>query len=159
MWGPRFVITPSWLSGSWRLFIYSSSGYPYPLFLISSASVRSIPFLSFVEPIFSWNIPLVSRIFLKRCLVFPFHCFLIFLCSDHWGRLSYLFLLFFGTLHSDVYIFPFLLRFLLLFFSQLWFRSYLNGVVVFPTFFNLSLNLVVVWSKSNPLWLYSGSEK
>ena len=31
------------------------------------------------------------------------------LCIDHWGRLSYLFLLFFGTLHSDGYIFPFLL--------------------------------------------------
>ena len=34
-------------------------------------------------------------------------------------RLSYLFLLFFGTLHSDAYVFPFLLYFLLLFFSQL----------------------------------------
>ena len=33
--------------------------------------------------------------------------------------LSYLFLLFFGTLHSDACIFPFLLHFLLLFFSQL----------------------------------------
>ena len=30
------------------------------LFLISSASVRPIPFLSFIEPIFAWNIPLVS---------------------------------------------------------------------------------------------------
>ena len=28
---------------------------------------------------------------------------------DHWGRLSYLSLLFFGTLHSNGYIFPFLL--------------------------------------------------
>ena len=31
------------------------------LFLISSASVRSIPFLSFIEPIFAWNVPLVSN--------------------------------------------------------------------------------------------------
>ena len=31
----------------------------------------------------------------------------LFLCIDHWRRLYYLFLLFFGTLHSDVYIFPF----------------------------------------------------
>ena len=30
------------------------------LFLISSASVRSIPFLSFIEPIFAWYVPLVS---------------------------------------------------------------------------------------------------
>ena len=40
-------------------------------FLISSASVRSIPFLSFIEPIFAWNFPLLSLIFLKRSLVFP----------------------------------------------------------------------------------------
>ena len=39
------------------------------------------------------------------------------LCIDRWGRLSYLFLLFFGTLHSDAYIFPFLLCFSLFFFS------------------------------------------
>ena len=38
------------------------------------------------------------------------------------GRLSYLFLLFFGTLHSDACIFPFLLWFLLLVFSQLFVR-------------------------------------
>ena len=39
-------------------------------FLISSVSVKPIPFLSFIEPIFAWNIPLVSLIFLKRFLVF-----------------------------------------------------------------------------------------
>ena len=38
---------------------------------MSSASVRSVPFLSFIEPIFAWNVPLVSLIFLKRSLVFP----------------------------------------------------------------------------------------
>ena len=38
---------------------------------ISSASVRAIPFLSFIVPIFAWNVPLVSLIFLKRPLVFP----------------------------------------------------------------------------------------
>ena len=42
-----WVITPSWLSGSWRSFLYSSSVYSCHLFLISSASVRSRPFLSF----------------------------------------------------------------------------------------------------------------
>ena len=42
-----------------------------PLFLISSASVRPIPFLSFIESMFSGNVPLVSLIFLKRSLVFP----------------------------------------------------------------------------------------
>ena len=35
------------------------------------ASVRSIPFLSFTVPIFAWNVPLVSLIFLERSVVFP----------------------------------------------------------------------------------------
>ena len=57
----RWVITPSWLSGSWRSFLCSYSLYSYHLFLISSASVRSIPFLSFIVPIFAQNVPLVSN--------------------------------------------------------------------------------------------------
>ena len=76
MSGSRSVITPLWLSGSWRSFLYSSFVYSYHLFLISSASVRSIPFLSFIEPIFAWNVPLVPLIFLKRSLVFPILLFL-----------------------------------------------------------------------------------
>jgi len=52
MSGSRWVITPSWLSRSWWSFMYSSSVYSYHLFLISSASVRSIPFLSFIKHIF-----------------------------------------------------------------------------------------------------------
>ena len=70
MSGSRWVITPSWLSGLWRYFLYSSSVYSCHLFLISSASVRSLPFLSFIEPtlgeMFPWYL-----IFLKRSLVFP----------------------------------------------------------------------------------------
>ena len=46
MSGSRWVTTPSWLSGSWRSFLYSSSVYSCHLFLISSVSVRSLPFLS-----------------------------------------------------------------------------------------------------------------
>ena len=122
MSGCSWVITPSWLSGSWRSFLYSSI-YSCHFFLISYASVRSIPFLSFIEPIFAWNFLFVSPIFLKKSLVFPFYCFLLFLCFDHWGRLSYLLLLFFGTLHSNGNIFPFLLCFSLLFFSQLCVKS------------------------------------
>ena len=72
MSGSRWVITPSWLSGSWRSFLYSSV-YSCHLFLISSASVRSRPFLSFIEPIFAWNVILVSLIFLKRSRVFLSH--------------------------------------------------------------------------------------
>ena len=40
--------------------------YSCHLFLISSASVRSIQFLPFIEPIFAWKVPLESLIFLKR---------------------------------------------------------------------------------------------
>ena len=53
------------------------------VFLISSASVRSLPFLSFIEPIFAWNVPLVSLIFLKRSLVFPILLFSSI--SLHWS--------------------------------------------------------------------------
>ena len=79
----KWVITASWLSGSWRSFLYSSSVYSCHLFLISSASVRFIPFLSFIEPIFAWNVPLVSLIFLKRFLVFPILLFASI--SLHWS--------------------------------------------------------------------------
>ena len=82
MSGSRWVITPSCLSGSWRSFLYSSSVYSCHLFLIPYASVRSIPFLSFIEPIFAWNVPLVSLIFLKRSLVFPILLFSSI--SFHW---------------------------------------------------------------------------
>jgi len=46
MSGSRWVMPLLWLSGSWRSFLYSSV-YSCHLFLISSASVRSIPFLSY----------------------------------------------------------------------------------------------------------------
>ena len=82
MSGSRWMITPLWLSGSWS-FLYSSSGYSCHLFLISTASVRSIPLLSFLEPIFAWNVPLVSLISLKRSQVFPILLFSSI--SLHWS--------------------------------------------------------------------------
>jgi len=82
MSGSRWVITPWWLSRSWRSFLYSSV-YSSHLYLISSASVRSIPFLSFIKPIFAWNVPLVSLVFLKRSLVFP--VLLFSSISLHWS--------------------------------------------------------------------------
>ena len=50
-------------------FFYSSWVYSCQLFLISSASVRSLPFLSFIVPVVAWYEHLVSLIFLKRSLV------------------------------------------------------------------------------------------
>ena len=44
----RWVIIPSWLSGSWRSSLYSSV-YSCHLFLISSASAEPLPFLPFTE--------------------------------------------------------------------------------------------------------------
>ena len=71
MSGSRWVTTPSWLSGSLRPFLYSSSVYSCYYFLISSASIRSLLFLSFIMPILAWNVPLIFPTFLKRSLVFP----------------------------------------------------------------------------------------
>ena len=81
--GCRWVITSLWLSASWRPFLYSSSVYSCHLFLISSASIWSLPFLSFIEPIFEWKIPVVFLIFLKRSLVFPILLFSSI--SLHWS--------------------------------------------------------------------------
>ena len=83
MSGSRSVITSSWLFGLWRSVLYSSSVYSCHLFLMFSASVRSIPFLSFIKLIFAWNVPLVSLTFLKRSLVFPILLFSSI--SLHWS--------------------------------------------------------------------------
>ena len=83
MSGSKWVITSSWLSWSWRSFLYSSSVYSCHLFLISYAFVRSIPFLSFIVPIFAGIVPLVSLIFLKISLVFPILLFSSI--SLHWS--------------------------------------------------------------------------
>ena len=104
MAGSRWVITQ--LLKSIRSFLYSSSVYSCHLFLISSAYVNSLPFLSFIVPIFAWNVSLVSLIFLKRSLVFPIFYFPLFICIVLLRRLSYLSLLFSGTLHSIGYIVP-----------------------------------------------------
>ena len=43
-----------------KIFLYSSSVYACHFFLISSAFVRSVPFLSFIMPIFAWNVAFSS---------------------------------------------------------------------------------------------------
>ena len=65
-----------------------------------------------VSPAFLTLAPTVSLVFLKRSLVFPILLFSSI--SLHWSN-SNLSLLFFGTLHSDGYIFPLLLCLSLLF--------------------------------------------
>ena len=82
MTGSRWVITPSWLSGSWRSFLYNSSVHSCHLFLISSASVRFIPFLSALSSPSLHEMFPVSLIFLKKSLDFPFLLFSSI--SLHW---------------------------------------------------------------------------
>ena len=79
----------------------------------------------------AWNVPLVSLIFLKRSLGFPILLFSSISFHWSWGRLSYLSLLFSGTLHSNGYIFLFLLCFLLLFLSQLFLRPPQTAILLF----------------------------
>ena len=95
--------------------------------------------------IFAWNVPMVSLIFFKRSLAFPILLFPLLLCIHHWERLSYLSLLFFGTLHSNGYIFPFLLCLFLLFFPQVFRRP--PQTTILPFCFSFSWG----WSWSLPL--------
>ena len=81
---------------------------------------------------------------------FPFCRFPLFLCTDDWGKLSYLSLLFFGTLHSDGYIFPFLLCLSLLFFSQLFVRP--TNTTISPFFHFFFLGMVLITTSCTMLW-------
>ena len=128
MSGSRWVITPSWLSGSWRLSLYSAFVYPCYLFLISSASLRdhfvpycahlcmkiSLGIFNFLEEISSLSHSIVFLYFFaliteESFLIYP--CYSLEFCIN--GHiLPFLFSLFFP--------FPFL--FSLFFFSWLFAR-------------------------------------
>ena len=70
-----WLTTPSWLLGSLRYFLYSYFVYSFCLFLMSSASSRYLQFLSFIVPIFEWNIPFIYTVLWRRTLVFSFLLF------------------------------------------------------------------------------------
>ena len=61
---------------------------------------------------------------------------------DYWGRLSYLFLLFLGTLHSNGNIFPFILCFSLLFTAIC--KASSDSHFVFSHFFSMGMLLIPV---------------
>ena len=128
MSGSRWVITPSWVSGHEDLFFFFNSlFYSCHLFLLSSASIRSIPFLSFIMPIFAWNVPLISLIFLKRFLVFPILLFSSI--SLHWSlRMAFLSLL--AILWNSAFKWEYL-SFSLLFFSELFVRLPQTAILLF----------------------------
>ena len=142
MSGSRWVMTTSWLSGSWRSFLYSSSVYSGHLFLISSASVRSIPFMAFIVTVFSWSVPLVSLILLKRLLVFVILLFSSI--SSHWLlRKTLLFLLAFlwNSAYRWVYLSFFPLPFTSLLFSAIC-KASSDSHFVFLHFFFLGMALI-----------------
>ena len=118
--GFTWVTPTSSLSGSLCPFLYSSSVHSCYLFLISSASVRSLTFLSFIVPIFPWSIPMVSLIFLKRSIHFTMYYFPLILAlftyktflsllailwksAFHWVYLSLSCLLFTSLIFSTVF--------------------------------------------------------
>ena len=92
-------------------FLHSSSIYYFHLFLISSASLRLLSFLSFIVSTFGWNAPLIFPVFSKRSFVFPLLCFLLFLCIVYWRRPSCLSLLFSGLCILLAVPFPIFLAF------------------------------------------------
>ena len=102
-----------WLSGSLSFFfLYSSSIYYFHLFLISSASIGPLPFLSFIVPIFGWSTPLIFPVFLKSSLVFPLLLLssISLYCSLKKAFLSFLAILWdsaFFWLYLSLYSLPF----------------------------------------------------
>ena len=139
--GSRWVTTLLWLSRSLRPFLYSSCMYSCHLYLISSAFVRPLLFLSFIVPILAWNIPLIFPIFLKRSLVFLILLFSSTLCTVHLRRPSYVLLVFSGSLHSVGCIFSFLPCYLLPLFL-----SYVKPPQTTTLLSCISLSLGLFWS-------------
>ena len=134
--------------------------YSCHFFLIASAHVRS-----FIVPVFAWNVTLVSLIFLKRSLVFPI--LLFFSISLHWSLRKAFFSLLailWNSAFKWVYLSfsPFLLCFLLLFFSQLFLRPPQTAVLLFcisfswgwswslTSYISLSLGPPAVLTPSHP---------
>ena len=142
MCGSRWVITLSWKSGSLRSFLYSSVYSCY--LLISSASVRSIPFLCFIVSIFAWHVPLVSLIYLKGSLAFPILLFPSI--SLHWS-LRKAFLSLFAILWNSVFKWAYLSFSPLLFTSLLFTaicKASSDSHFAFLHFFFLGMVLILV---------------
>ena len=105
MSGSRWVTIPSWLSGSLRRFLYSSSVYSCHFYL--SASVRSLLSLPLLCPSLHEMFPWYLQFSWRDLQSFPFYCFPLLLCIFHLRRLSYPSLLF-SRRCIQWHIFPFL---------------------------------------------------
>ena len=118
--------------------------YSCHLFLISSAYVRSIQFLSCIVPIFAWNVPLVPLIFLKMSLFFPVLVFSSI--SLHWS-LRKAFLPLFALLWNSAFKWEYLSSSPLLFASLLFTaicKAYSDSHFAFLDFFFLGMVLLTV---------------
>ena len=170
MSGCKWVITPSWLSGSWWSFLYNSSVYSCYLFLISSVSVKSIPFLSFIVPIFLKYYLGVSNFHeeissLSRSIVFLYffvliteEAFLIFLCYSLelciQKGISFLFFFAFNFSSFLSYLWGFLRQTFCLF---LWMVLITVSCTMSWTYIHHSSGNLPIWS--NPLNLFATSPK
>ena len=133
----------------WRPFLYSSV-YSCHLFLIFSAFVRSLLFLSFFMPILAEIFPWYLQFSWRDLYSFLFCCFPLFVSIVHLRRPSYHSLLFSETLHSVGYIFPFLSYLLLLFFPLLFVSPPQTTTNAFLHFFFFGMGLVM--ASGTMLW-------
>ena len=134
MSGSTWVNISSWLSVWWRSFLYSFSVYSYNIFLISSTSVRFLPFLPFIVPIFVWNSPLASLEEICSISHSIVSLYFFALITEEGFR--------FTPCYSLKYIFYLLLCLLLLFFSQL-FVSPSRAIILS---FHISFSRGWLWS-------------
>ena len=101
----------------------------------------SIVFLSFIESLFAWNVPLVSLVFLKRSLVFPI---LLFSCIFlHWS-LKKAFISFLAILWNSLF------RWIYLSFSPSSLASLLSSVIYKITILPFWIAFSWEWSWSLP---------
>ena len=136
--GSRWVITPS---GSWKSFLCTCSVCSCHLFL--NLLLLLGPYCSVLYCAhLCMKYPLDISNFLKEISSLPLSIVFLVLCIDHFSRLSYLSSLFFGTLHSDRCIFPFLFCLFLLFFSQVCVRPPQTPILPFLQFFFLGMVLI-----------------
>ena len=88
-----WVITPSWLSGSWRSFLCGSSVYSCHLLLISSASVSFVRwhlmrlqiinrtlFYNFTLSVMYWSLFFHLKLQQCRVLFYPNRLYFLFIC-------------------------------------------------------------------------------
>ena len=124
--------------------------YSFYLSLISSASTRFLPILSFIVLIFGQNVPLISPVFLKRSLVFPH---LLFSSSFMHCSLKKAFL----SLHAVLWFFAFSWVYLSL--SSSLVASLLSSVIckpsqitTLPSLFFFSFGMVLFTVSWTILW-------